>query len=350
MPRQTRYDLEQLLQYVEEMGAPATLPAMMERYNQTFCNEPGEHSEPGERPRLPKLTISNLEGLRKTGLSHKQADLLATAYDVAPWAVWPAWAADTSADALYEPTPDTIQRYAGKKYRPGGLRRAIIEIANTHLGEPISPASVARELGRERTTQVYSQMRQLAAQGHLEVYGNNPARYILRYPLDLGPSTELELAENEQEQNEDEPGTDSSSDPGPAVQLRSAWVVLTDYTSRLGLRRGTAGRAALCLTVPLPPGRDPLLAAQLYLLSRYELLATLLNPTLRTRGSQFTTSDEQGRPQLAQLLSCQVPTDLSLPEPIRFCTRAELGRMLSCSHNLFEPSVPVALEVLDQTS
>lgn len=181
------YSLEVFVDQLRSQNIPHELQDIVDRYNRAYPDD-------------QQIKVKTLKEWQVTGLSRRMADRLATAYDIPTWSIWPLWLEDDSVDAMYNPRPDTIDRYKGKNYRPGGLRCAIIEIATMHLGEPISPASVTRELGRSRPTQVYQQMRNLAEQGFLEKCVDKPARYILRAPLpDFGNSEDY-IIEDEADQ------------------------------------------------------------------------------------------------------------------------------------------------------
>lgn len=135
------------------------------------------------------ITSKDLQDIRQRGLTHKEADMYATRCSYMPYQVWDGWLCDDSLDAVYDPSPPCRFEYDKTKYMPGGLKSAIMELANFHLGEPISPASVAHELGRSYSPSIWVQMRKLVASGHLDVYTNSPSRYILHERRDdLGVS------------------------------------------------------------------------------------------------------------------------------------------------------------------
>lgn len=129
------------------------------------------------------------------GLTHKEADRFAVRCGLMPYSVWPSWLGDNSPGALYDPTPTVRFEYCEVKWHPRGLQRAIMELANLHYGEPISPASVAREIGKKYTPGIWVQMQKLAGYGYLETCSHAPARYMLtRADVDLGPSHEMVTA------------------------------------------------------------------------------------------------------------------------------------------------------------
>jgi len=126
------------------------------------------------------LGIRALHSIARRGLSHREADHLCVSLGWVPELIWPHWIYDDSDDAKYDPAPAPIERFQGAKFRPGGLGDAILEIARYHQGEPISVASVARELGRsERPAGVHLCIRGLVNKGKLTVWSTNPMRYCL---------------------------------------------------------------------------------------------------------------------------------------------------------------------------
>jgi biotin operon repressor/lambda repressor-like predicted transcriptional regulator len=340
--KQAKYELSTLLRFIARIDVPATLPAVLERYNQTYG------ADQQSLAKGPKITVGTLETLMETGLTHRQADLLATAFDVPPWAVWPEWAQDISADALYEPTPGALSRYNGKRYKPGGLRRAIIEIANMHLGEPISPASIARELGRERTTQVYAQMSQLQTQGHLAVFSSHPARYILRQPLDLGPSAELELTDEEPEtadgnsaQTDPDLAQDATPPAGPALRQAWAWVVTVDTAGQIALHRNVQSAASITAAACLWPGESYRHAATRALMGQLDVTIIMSNQDLVRLGTVKEIPDQDGQPMQVQMFVYAVPDSAVLSE-LKYCTALELEQCLRAHPELFEWSTDVA--------
>lgn len=126
------------------------------------------------------LGIRALHSIARRGLSHREADHLCVRLGTVPEIIWPHWIYDDSDDAVYDPAPTPIERFQGAKFRPGGLGDAIMEIARHHLGEPISVASVARELGRSaRPAGVHLCIKGLVNKGRLQVWSTNPMRYYL---------------------------------------------------------------------------------------------------------------------------------------------------------------------------
>jgi hypothetical protein len=136
------------------------------------------------------LGIRALHSIARRGLSHREADHLCVRLGTVPEAIWPHWLYDDSGDAVYDPTPAPIERFQGVKFRPGGLGEAIMEIAKYHLGEPISVASVARELGRSRRPAgVHLCIKGLVNKGRLQVWSRNPMRYYLPAEGQTAPGT-----------------------------------------------------------------------------------------------------------------------------------------------------------------
>ena len=135
------------------------------------------------------LSIKAVEALNERGLTHKEADNLAVkCLGTLPELIW-GWEWISDETAAYDPTPEAIQKFMGCRFEPGGLTHAILEIAEYHRGEPISPASVARELGRSKPTAVYVRMGRMAEQGLLEIYSVNPNRYWLPPQADTTDAT-----------------------------------------------------------------------------------------------------------------------------------------------------------------
>lgn len=150
-----------------------------------------------------------LKHRRKVGLDFNTAEAYAAASGLRPWEIWPDWLADDSLAAHYDPTPPPQARYIGKRYRPGGLTAVILEIAASHLGEPISPSSVAHEMGRgKHTVMVSDRMKMLAAPGgRLEVCNGTAQRYVMNTPLpaDHTPSETFLIPESSKTPTDDTP-------------------------------------------------------------------------------------------------------------------------------------------------
>jgi hypothetical protein len=126
------------------------------------------------------LGIRALHSIARRGMTHREADHLCVRLGWVPELIWPHWIYDDSDDAKYDPAPAPIERFQGAKFRPGGLGDAIMEIAAHHRGEPISVASVARELGRsDRPAGVHLCIKGLVNKGRLLVHSTNPMRYYL---------------------------------------------------------------------------------------------------------------------------------------------------------------------------
>jgi len=128
------------------------------------------------------IAVKDLEGIAERGMTHREADLFAVRCGYVPYIIWPRWLDDDTLDAMYDPSPPCHFEYSDVAYVPGGLKRAILEIAKIHLNEPISPASVAHSMRRSYSPGIWVQMKNLAKSGYLTIYTDSPARYILRDP------------------------------------------------------------------------------------------------------------------------------------------------------------------------
>lgn len=129
--------------------------------------------------------IVTVERMLHMGLSYSQADVVATAYSLMPYEVWPQWLADDTAEACYDPKPEPLARYAGATYRPGGLQRAVLEAAELTPGQPLAAASLRVILGRPNPSQLYGVLKHMAARGVLQIASEpgQPLRYMPSAPV-----------------------------------------------------------------------------------------------------------------------------------------------------------------------
>jgi len=141
---------------------------------------------PKSREELVSATgysVAQLATLARRGLTHEEADYVCCRLGTVPELIWPDyldWPGEGELQPPFDPNPPLHPYWGNRRFRPGEMQQAILDLARQRSGQVVSVASLAKELGRhQRPVSVHLCVKSLLAAGKLRRLVDQPPRYCL---------------------------------------------------------------------------------------------------------------------------------------------------------------------------